>query len=177
MRGRARLVVLAPLFAAILSGCGANTSNSPQHMKLTSSAFGHGAIIPKEFTCDGQNASPPLDIAGVPAEAKSLVIILEDPDAPRAGGFDHWVMWNIPPLTASVLRNASPTGATVGVNDAGTNAYTGPCPPSGTHHYHFKIFALDTTLTLPAASKKASVVLAMDGHILDRGELMGTYLR
>ena len=115
-------------------------------MKITSSAFQEGGNIPSKFTCDGSDTSPPLQITGIPSEAKSLVLIADDPDAP-GGLFTHWLVWNIPPQTNSIAEGSAPKGVQ-GTNDFGKSGYRGPCPPPGTHRYSFKIFALDRELDL-----------------------------
>lgn len=152
-------------------------------LTLTSSAFENGASIPSRFTCDGVQVSPPLSISGVPEDAKSLVLIMDDPDVPKAlkpdGIFDHWVLFNIPPETREI-----PEGGFVGVsgaNSAGRNTYTGPCPPPqyepSQHRYFFKLYALDAELLLSAGASKAEVESAMQGHIMAHTELMGVYKR
>lgn len=144
-------------------------------MKVTSSAFQEGGNIPSKFTCDGGNASPPLAISGVPSEAKTLVLIADDPDAP-GGLFTHWLIWNIPPQTNSIAEGSAPKGVQ-GTNDFGNSGYGGPCPPSGTHRYYFRVFALDRELTLPAGAKRSQLDGAMKGHVVAQGELMGRYAR
>ena len=144
-------------------------------MKITSSAFQEGGNIPSKFTCDGGNASPPLQITGVPPEAKTLVLIADDPDAP-GGLFTHWLVWNIPPQTNLVAEGSAPKGVH-GTNDFGKSEYGVPCPPSGTHRYYFKVFALDRELTLPAGAKRSQLDGAMKGHVIAQGELMGRYSR
>jgi hypothetical protein len=146
----------------------------PKIMKLTSSAFEQGKAIPKKYTCDGEDINPPLKIENVPEEAKSLALIVDDPDAPR-GVFAHWIVWNIDPKISQIEENSKP--GTEGVNDFGKNSYGGPCPPSGTHHYHFRIYALDTLLDLSSTSKKSDLEKAIEGHVLDWAELIGTYQR
>ena len=157
-------------------------------LALSSPAFEATASIPVEYTCDvpassGSPKSPPLTIRGVTAEAKSLVLLMDDPDVPKAlrpdGVFDHWVLFNIPPTATDIAE-----GETVGVagaNGAGTAAYVGPCPPKqyepSEHRYFFKLYALDTMLELPAGSTKAQVEEAMKGHVLQEAELMGKYKR
>jgi Raf kinase inhibitor-like YbhB/YbcL family protein len=144
-------------------------------MKITSSAFQEGASIPSKFSCDGANASPPLQIAEVPSGAKSLVLIVDDPDAP-SGLFTHWTVWNISPQTNAISEGSAPKGVQ-GTNDFGKSGYGGPCPPSGTHRYYFKIFALDRELDLPGGAKRSHLDAAMKGHIVAQGELMGRYSR
>lgn len=145
-------------------------------MKLISSAFEHNSPIPSKYTCDGQNVNPPLMISEVPKDAKSLVLISDDPDAP-AGTWVHWVVWNIEPSVTAVAENSVPSGAVEGTTSFGSTGYGGPCPPSGTHRYFFKLYALDTALDLSPDADKAAVEAAMKGHILDQIELMGTYSR
>ncbi len=142
-------------------------------LTVTSSAFEPNRLIPRKYTCDGENVSPPLNIEGVPKEAKTLALIVEDPDAPR-GLWVHWVVWNITP-TAAIKENSIP--GTEGLTTAGTHGYSGPCPPSGTHRYFFKVYALDSKLELKSSSQKEDVEAAMEGHVLAKGELVGLYNR
>jgi Raf kinase inhibitor-like YbhB/YbcL family protein len=144
-------------------------------MKITSSAFQEGGNIPSRFTCDGSDTSPPLQITGIPSEAKSLVLIADDPDAP-GGLFTHWLVWNIPPQTNSIAEGSAPKGVQ-GTNDFGKSGYRGPCPPPGTHRYSFKIFALDRELDLHAGAKRSQLDAAMKGHAIAEGELVGRYAR
>ena len=144
-------------------------------MKITSPAFQEGGNIPSKFTCDSGNTSPPLQIADVPSGAKSLVLIADDPDAP-SGLFTHWMAWNISPQTNAIAEGSAPKGVH-GTNDFGKSGYGGPCPPSGTHRYYFKIFALDRELDLPAGTKRTQLDAAMKGHVVAQGELMGRYSR
>ena len=148
--------------------------NAASSISITSFSFQAGGDIPAKFTCDGTNVSPALQIGGVPNEAKSLVLIVDDPDAPR-GLFTHWIAWNIDPKTTRVAENSAPAGAVQGTNDFGKRNYGGPCPPSGTHRYFFKIFALDTKLDLKASARRAELDAAMRGHVLAQGELMARY--
>jgi Raf kinase inhibitor-like YbhB/YbcL family protein len=144
-------------------------------MKITSSAFQEGAIIPSRFTCDGADTSPPLQIADIPSGAKSLALIVDDPDAP-SGLFTHWMIWNISPQTSTVGEGRAPQGVQ-GTNDFGKSGYGGPCPPPGEHRYHFKIFALDRELDLSSGAKRAQLDAALKGHVVAQGELMGRYSR
>ncbi len=146
------------------------------NMKLNSSAFENNQLIPAKYTCDGEDISPPLEISGVPEGSQSLVLIVDDPDAPM-GTWDHWIVWNINPSTSSIEENSVPEEAIEGMNSFGKQPYGGPCPPSGTHHYHFKLYALDTKLELDSSSEKKDVEKAMENHILDRAELIGLYQR
>lgn len=149
-------------------------------MKLTSNAFNHAEPIPQQYTCDGANISPPLHMSGVPQNAISLVLILEDPDVPtyirEDRMFDHWIVFNIPPETTEIKENEEPQGIH-GLGTGNTLDYYGPCPPNGEHRYFFKLFALDTKLTLAEKSTKKEVEKAMEGHVLAKTELMGLYGR
>ena len=140
-------------------------------MNIASSAFQHNQMIPKKYTCQGEDINPPLDITGVPSGAKSLVLIVDDPDAPMKT-WVHWVVFNIP--VAEHIAENSILGKQ-GYNDFGRNDWGGPCPPSGTHRYFFKIYALDSTLNLKEGSKKQEVEKAMQGHLLGQAELIGLY--
>jgi Raf kinase inhibitor-like YbhB/YbcL family protein len=140
---------------------------------VESPAFEKAKQMPSKYTCDGTNVSPPLTVANIPEKAKTLVIIMEDPDAP-AGLFIHWVAWNIPPV--GEIKEGQP-GGSVGLNDFGKRGYGGPCPPSGTHRYFFKVYALDVTLNLGALAEKLDLETAMQSHVLAQGALMGLYHR
>ena len=144
-------------------------------MKITSSAFQQGGNIPSKFTCDESDTSPPLQITGIPSNAKMLVLIADDPDAP-GGLFTHWLVWNIPAQTSSIAQGSEPKGVH-GTNDFGKPGYKGPCPPPGTHRYSFKIFALDRELDLHTGAKRSQVDVAMKGHVIGQGELVGRYAR
>ena len=152
-------------------------------LKVTSSAFQQGGAIPARYTCEGQDLSPPLAWSGMPGNAKTIAVIVDDPDAPDPAKpqrvYVHWVVYNIPAATTSLAENASKTGmpkrALQGKNDWGKAAYGGPCPPIGRHRYYFKLYALDTELTGLKDASKADLERAMNGHVLDTGELMGTY--
>jgi len=143
---------------------------------MTSPAFKSGGTIPAAFTCDGPDVNPPLAIRNAPAGTRSLALIVDDPDAP-SGMWVHWVLWNIGPAVREIAENSVPAGAAQGRNDFRKTAYGGPCPPSGTHRYFFKLYALDTMLDLPGGTTKAGLEKAMGGHILARAELTGTYRR
>ena len=144
-------------------------------MKITSSAFQEGGNIPSKFTCDGGDTSPPLQIAEIPSGAKSLALVVDDPDAP-SGLFTHWIVWNISPQTNAIAEGSAPKGVH-GTSDFGKSGYGGPCPPSGTHRYYFKIFALDRELNLPAGAKRNQLDAAMKGHVVAEGELKGRYAK
>ena len=145
-------------------------------MKITSTTFAEGGDIPSKFTCDGADTNPALRFEWAPAQAKSLALIVDDPDAP-SGLFTHWLVWNIEPKAAVIEENSAPSNAIQGKNDFGKPGYGGPCPPSGTHRYFFKVFALDRQLDLPAGSKRAQLDAQMRGHIIGQAELMGRYSR
>jgi Raf kinase inhibitor-like YbhB/YbcL family protein len=157
------------------AGMGKETKKM-KDMTITSTAFPDGGTIPGRHTCDGQDISPPLSFGAAPAGTRSLVLIVDDPDAP-VGTWVHWVVWNIPHDTREIAEGSLPAGASQGLNDFKRNSYGGPCPPSGTHRYYFKVYALDTTLELAPSGNKAALEKAMQGHILARGQLMGTYKR
>lgn len=138
---------------------------------IESPAFTDNGFIPAKYTCEGLNINPALTIRDIPDEAKSLALIMDDPDAPN-GTFDHWVMWNIPPAEG-IEENSAP--GKQGKNGKKENKYTGPCPPSGIHHYHFKIYALNTKLNLKDNTDKNALKKAMEGHIIGVGKLVGKY--
>ena len=140
---------------------------------VKSPAFEHKKRIPTKYTCDGDDVDPPLTIEGASKETKSLLLIIDDPDA-ATGLWNHWLVWNIPP-TRKIKENSIP--GTQGVNTAGKRAYGGPCPPSGSHRYFFKVYALDIKLNLNPNSRKKDGEKAMQGHILAEGELLGLYRR
>ncbi|MDE2025681.1 MAG: YbhB/YbcL family Raf kinase inhibitor-like protein [Patescibacteria group bacterium] len=144
-------------------------------MHLTSSVFVNNGTIPSKYTCDGENVNPPLAIEDVPVTAKSLALIVDDPDAPM-GTWVHWVAFNIPPTLQTIQENSIPSGVQ-SETSFGKLGYGGPCPPSGVHHYHFKLYALDTMLSLDQSAKKSDVVHAMQEHILAQTELVGLYSR
>ncbi len=144
-------------------------------MRLTSSAFADEGRVPVKYTGDGEDISPPLRIEGVPEEAKSLSLVVDDPDAP-VGTWDHWVVWNITPDTGEIKEGITPEGVS-GRNDWGRLGYGGPAPLSGTHRYFFKLYALDTMLDIQEGSTKEKLEDAMKGHILKKAVLMGKYSR
>jgi hypothetical protein len=148
--------------------------NAASSVSVASSAFQAGGDISAKFTCNGANVNPELKISDVPNEAKSLVLIVDDPDAPR-GLFTHWIVWNIDPKTTDIGENSVPAGGVQGTNDFGKRNYGGPCPPSGTHRYFFKIFALDLKLDLKPSARRAELDAAMRGHTVAQGELMARY--
>ena len=150
------------------------SSTSQTKLNVTSTSFTDNGNIPSKYSCEGTQASPPLAITGVPSGAKSLALILHDPDAPAPGGFTHWVVWNIP-TDGNIPEDFK--GAEQGFNGAKRSGYIGMCPSSGTHHYHFKVYALDTRLTINRNTDKAGLEKAMTGHILGEGEIVGLYAK
>ena len=155
-------------------------------LTIRSSAFANQARIPKRFTGDGEDVSPELSWSGVPAGAKELALICDDPDAPTPEPWVHWVIYKIPTTATGLRENvpktgsiSEPAGAMQGVNSWGTIGYRGPAPPKGhgVHHYHFKLYAVDTALKGPAGVDKKKLLSAMQGHIVAQGELVGTYER
>jgi Raf kinase inhibitor-like YbhB/YbcL family protein len=145
-------------------------------MKVTSPSFENGGMIPSRFTCDGENINPQIEITDFPEETVSFAMILEDPDAP-SGIFYHWVIWNIEPAFAIIEEDLVPEGAAEGKNSGGQNNYLGPCPPSGTHRYHFRIFALRKKLNLPPTTSGFELENAIAGATWDSAELVGLYTR
>jgi Raf kinase inhibitor-like YbhB/YbcL family protein len=146
------------------------------NLRISSTAFEQKGRIPLRYTCDGDDESPPLVIENIPPAAKSLALIVDDPDAPGRT-WVHWVVWNISSNTKEIRENTLPSGAQEGMNDFRTRSYGGPCPPSGTHRYFFKLYALDTTLSLDKNTTKAALERAMTGHIIEQAELVGLYSR
>jgi Raf kinase inhibitor-like YbhB/YbcL family protein len=174
------LIFLVPVMAADTGLSG----GLPHKMKLTSPAFNPKAAIPTVHTCEGKDTSPPLKWEAMPEQTKSLVLIVDDPDAPDPANpkmtWVHWVMYDIPPTVTQLEANVPsldklPFGGTHGITDFKKLGYGGPCPPIGTHRYFFKLYALDTVLNLPIGQSKAAVEKAMQGHILDMAQLIGTY--
>jgi Raf kinase inhibitor-like YbhB/YbcL family protein len=153
-------------------------------MKITSSAFNHNETLPKKYTCDGDNINPPLAWSNVPPDAKSLVLIIDDPDAPatKPDSWVHWVAFNIPPTVTELAENSSFAtikGVKRGLTNNGKLEFHGACPPygNGVHHYHFTLYALDALLDLPEGVSKQKLVSTMKGYILEQTTLIGTYER
>lgn len=152
-------------------------------LSLTSTAFPHGGEIPSVHTCEGKDTAPPLAWTGVPAGAKSLALVVDDPDAPDPKApkmtWVHWVLYGLPPgskgLPAAATTASLPAGTREGKNDWKRTGYGGPCPPIGRHRYFFKLYALDTVLPDLATPTKAQLEKAMEGHVIERVELVGTY--
>jgi hypothetical protein len=169
-----QLALLTTLSAAVLTGT--ITARKPDfpNIKITSMAFQPGGIIPEQFTCKGANQNPPLEFGEVPAAAKSLALVVDDPDAP-AGRFSHWLVWNIDPSTRRIAANSSPAGAAQGRNDFGKVGYGGPCPPSGVHRYFFTLLALDQKLELKPGTDRPGLERALGSHVIAIGKLMGHF--
>lgn len=144
--------------------------------KIFSPVFTEGQMLPKKYTCDGENIAPPLFFEDVPLGTQSLAIILNDPDSP-SGNFDHWIIWNINPQTKEIKEGIVPDGAREGLNDFRKIGYGGPCPGSGNHRYIFNVYALDSTLSLARGSKRAELEKQLKGHVLEENSLMGRYIK
>lgn len=180
---KALLFVVAGVLVCALPTLSFSRKEGATVMKLqvTSTAFKEGEMIPGKYTCDGEDISPPLKIGGLPEGTKSIALISDDPDAP-VGTWVHWVLFNLPADTNELLENIPrketlPNGAAQGKNSWPKLGYGGPCPPSGTHRYYFKFYALDKMLDLKSGSTKDQLLKAMQGHILAEGQLMGKYKR
>jgi Raf kinase inhibitor-like YbhB/YbcL family protein len=173
------LACLAGCFVASGLACAGGSAEdnamaaTTSSFRLTSTAFADGGAIPALYTCDGKERSPPLAWSGAPEGAASFALVVEDPDAPR-GTWDHWLLWNV---KVNSLPEGSEGGGTSGTNSWGRTGYGGPCPPSGTHRYVFRLYALDTLLELPPRTSKAGLLAAMKGHVLSEARLVGTYAR
>jgi Raf kinase inhibitor-like YbhB/YbcL family protein len=174
-----RILSIGAALAALVCGAWAGEAS----MEISSTAFAHQGAMPSKYTCEGANVSPPLAWRGVPPGAKSLVLIMDDPDAPDPAAprmtWVHWVLYNIPAtasgLPEGVRAAGLPAGTREGVNDFQTTAYGGPCPPIGRHRYFHKLYALDTVLPDLGKPRKADVERAMKGHVIAEAELVGTY--
>ncbi len=145
-------------------------------MHIVTPAFIRNGQIPAAYTCDGENLSPPFAFSGIPEGAQSLALIVDDPDAP-SGDWVHWIVYNIDPSVTDVSKGTVPPGGTEGMGSDGNAAYGGPCPPSGSHRYFFRLYALDTALEFGERPDKASLLRAMEGHILAEDAIMGKYAR
>lgn len=151
-------------------------TNTTTPMTISSPAFADNQAIPKQYTCDGEGINPSLRFSSVPGEAKSLALLLEDPDAPL-GTWIHWLMWNIPATTTEISGNSVPQGAVQGQGSSGQNVYGAPCPPAGIHHYIFTVYALDSELALPSYSTVENLRAAMQGYIVAQAQIIGVYGR
>ncbi len=145
-------------------------------MKIISTAFQNSTKIPSKYTCDGENVNPPLEFIDIPNNTKSFVLVMDDPDAPM-GTFVHWVLFNIEPKTKGINENSVPDSSIQGLNSTNKTGYVGACPPSGTHRYFFKLYALDSIIDLPQNPTKQMLEEKMQGHIIDQAELVGLYSR
>lgn len=145
-------------------------------MRIISSAFTHNSRIPAQYTCDGANINPPLEFFDVPNNAESLVLIVDDPDAP-AGTWVHWTLWNMQPGRTEILEDNSPVEANEGMTSFGKTGYGGPCPPAGEHRYFFKLYALDCEIELDATAEVEELEKAIEGHVIAQAELVGVYER
>ncbi|MDO8572664.1 MAG: YbhB/YbcL family Raf kinase inhibitor-like protein [bacterium] len=145
-------------------------------MEIHSPIFKSGDDIPPQYTCDGEDINPPLTFDAIPVDAKSLVIIMDDPDSPT-GTWTHWLLWNISPNTKEIGEGSVPRGAVQGGTTFGASGYGGPCPGHGKHRYFFKCYALDVVLDIPEGSKKEILMESMKGHILAEAEMYGCYQR
>ena len=183
---RTVVVFFAVLLVYFSGGWGQNPvvyGQTTMTLSLSSPAFTHEGEIPKTYTCEGRDISPPLEWTEIPAKTVSLVAIVDDPDAPNPAApkmtWVHWVLYNLPPSTTGLPEGLPsqdlPPGTGVGLNSWNRQDYGGPCPPIGRHRYFHKLYALDSTLDLPGAPTKADVEAAMSGHILEKAELMGSY--
>jgi Raf kinase inhibitor-like YbhB/YbcL family protein len=183
-----KILVLAVLPVLLFCSCkkDGRVGSPPEggkkmEIKITSSAFEEGGLIPSKYTCDGADASPPLQWEPVPEGTKSIALVSDDPDAP-VGTWVHWVLFDLPPETRQLAENIPtdktlPNGARQGTNDFRKIGHGGPCPPGGTHRYFFKIYALDSLIDLSPGANKQELLKVMQGHILGQGELMGKYKR
>lgn len=176
MRSFTRLLLVCVIPCIVAAPDARGEEVGTDKLRIASPAFPENGLIPSKFTCDGADVSPPLSVVGIPEKTRTLALIVDDPDAP-AGTWVHWVVWNIPPGTREIPENSVPEGAIQGTNDFGKQKYGGPCPPSGTHRYFFKLYALDAPLALKPGASKGQVEEAMEGHVLARAERVGVYRR
>jgi len=174
-RGTTLLLVPFAIAFAVSPFVTREVAGQPQ-MKLSSRAFQQSRKIPTRFSCEGKEVSPPLTIEGVPKEAKSLALVMDDPDAP-GGNWVHWVLWNIDPATTQIAEGSVPRGAEQGINSWQRKGYGGPCPPSGEHRYYFRLYALSQRLGLPSNSTRKDLERALQGKVLAQSELFGVYGR
>ena len=192
LKGLLVLAVSAVALALALGGCGGGEDNTQDkgdeaaedaEFTITSTSFTEGGPIPSTYTCEGEDVSPPLGWSGIPEDAYSMVLIVDDPDAPDPDApkttWVHWVLYNISADTSALPEGVEsqelPSGTLQGLNDWQRTGYGGPCPPTGRHRYFFKLYALDTVLTGLEEPTKAEVEAAMEGHVIGQAELVGTY--
>ncbi len=172
--GRLSIPLLSLLFLVFSATYALSQEQKKGELKITSPVFDRD--IPRKYTCDGKNVNPPLEIKNVPPNAKSLALIVDDLDAPRKT-FVHWILWNIDPEVKEIKEDSVPKGAVQGKNDFKKNSYGGPCPPSRTHRYIFKVLALGVRLDLGASSTAIDLQNAIKGHVIAEAQLMGLYSR
>ncbi|MCL5438773.1 MAG: YbhB/YbcL family Raf kinase inhibitor-like protein [Patescibacteria group bacterium] len=171
------LLIVKFYFGSIINKESSETQNLQKtNMKITSPAFQDNSNLPVQYSCDGRGINPPLVISDVPQNTKSFVLFVEDPDAP-SGTFTHWVVYDINPSVREIQENSTSKGAYEGKTSIGNAGYVAPCPPSGAHHYVFKLFALDTMLNLKSAPRRSEIEKAMTGHIIDQAQIIGLYWR
>jgi Raf kinase inhibitor-like YbhB/YbcL family protein len=165
--------LLVAAFMALVAGAGLSAAT----LQITSTAFAPDGAIPSKYTCDGQGMNPPLVFGGIPAKTQSLVLIVDDPDVPKnlmpSGVFDHWLIWDLAPTSKGFAEGEGKGG----INGAGQQGFMGPCPPDREHRYFFKLYALDTKLTGAKIGNKKDLETAMNGHIIEKAELIGRYER
>tara|TARA_Y100000310_G_C20643778_1_gene795440 strand:- start:1085 stop:1636 length:552 start_codon:yes stop_codon:yes gene_type:complete len=180
-----KIVVILSIILILLISCNKKFEDGYEpinvevsKMKLTSSAFSEGGDIPQEFTCQGANVNPALEISDVPANAKTLALVMDDPDAIKPAGkvWDHWIVWNIPVTVTSIAQGVEPEGVQ-GMTSSNKLGYGGPCPPDGKHKYIFKLYALDVSLDLEEGSTKKQLEEVMEGHIIEEVHLTGDYVK
>lgn len=171
-----RVAFIICILSSIFFVSNAISQDIKDALTVSSSVFENNSSIPEKYTCDGVDVNPPILIENIPSRTKSLALIVDDPDAP-VGIWVHWVLWNIKPEIKEIKENAVPKGAQQGMNDFGKHNYGGPCPPSGTHRYFFKLYALDNILKLSPNARKADVEKAMKGHIIEQAQIVGLYKR
>ncbi len=180
MARRLALLVLTgtSLAVSLVAARARSQSSGAPALTVSSAAFVNGGSIPPRYSCDADGKSPPLQWSALPAGTRSVAVVVDDPDAPH-GTFVHWVLFDLPPSTTNLSDGAAsspPTGAAQGKNGSGKTGWSPPCPPSGVHHYHFKVFALNQPITL-AEPSEADLFRAMNGHVVAQGEVVGTYQR
>jgi Raf kinase inhibitor-like YbhB/YbcL family protein len=174
------IILFLILGSGLLSNLAPNSEpEEPENpFGITSPAFNHSGYMPSEYSCEGSDVNPQLNIMNVPNGTQSLALIMDDPDTVSALGFAwvHWLLWNISPTITVIETNSTPANAAVGRNGLGQSRYQGPCPPEGSsHHYYFKLYALDIDINLPSGSTKDELLQAMDGHVIAQTQLIGRY--
>ncbi|MHA1966981.1 MAG: YbhB/YbcL family Raf kinase inhibitor-like protein [Candidatus Hodarchaeales archaeon] len=172
------LIIGSGLLSNLAPNSQAEESENP--FSITSPVFNDSAYMPSEYSCEGSDVNPKLEISYIPNETQSLALIMDDPDTERMLGYVwvHWLLWNISPTIIVIEKDSVPPNAVVGRNSQGQSSYQGPCPPEGsTHHYYFRLYALDIDINLPSGSTKEELLEAMDGHIIAQTHLIGRYRR